>query len=167
MTPMRTLLRATCITALALPAQSAAQGRTASVALLAGPSSYDLSGVGTGFAAAAQFSWSPVKTLVLQTGLTGFSYRSQFRTRISYLFPEVSAQAQLAHGRVRPFIGGGAGLAIGVAGIHETVAALHVTLGLRIRIDARYGIQGELRQRVLDPWSGSNTDMLIGFSRAL
>jgi hypothetical protein len=152
---------------LTVPVHGAAQAPSTSFALLAGPSSYDLSGVGTGFAAAAQFSWSPLQILVLQPSVTAFSYRSQVETRITYLFTELSYQVQPRSGRVRPFIGGGAGLAIGVAGIHETVAALHVTLGLRVRIQAYHGIQAELRQRVLDPWSRANTDMLFGLSKGL
>jgi len=152
---------------LTVPVHGAAQAPSTSLALLAGPSSYDLSGVGTGFAAAAQFSWSPLQILVLQPSVTAFSYRSQFETRITYLFTELSYQVQPRSGRVRPFIGGGAGLAIGVAGIHETVAALHVSLGLRVRVQGGYSVQGEFRMRGIDPWSGSATDMLIGVARTL
>jgi hypothetical protein len=82
--------------------QGAAQASSTSLALLAGPSSYDLSGVGTGFAAAAQFSWSPLQILVLQPSVTAFSYRSQVETRITYLFTECGARhaGSGRHGRL-------------------------------------------------------------------
>jgi hypothetical protein len=52
---------------------------------LAGPSPYDLSGTGTGFVAALELTWRPASGLVVEPGMTYFTYESQFSERIHYL----------------------------------------------------------------------------------
>jgi hypothetical protein len=75
----------------ASPPVAIAQGRLA-LAVAAGPSPYDLSGTGTGTSGAAFLAWRGVRGLVVEPGLTVFSYRSQFDERTSLLFPELSMQ---------------------------------------------------------------------------
>ena len=93
------------------PATALAQtGSRLTLSGLAGPSPYDLSGTGTGFAAALEFNWRPMPGLVIEPGVTYFTYQSQFSQQIHYLMNELSVQGELPLGRVRPFLGGGAGL---------------------------------------------------------
>ena len=57
--------------------------------LCGGYSSYDPAGL----------SWSPVKYLVVEPGMSFFTYKPDFvDTRQSYLFPELSIQAQAEKG---------------------------------------------------------------------
>ncbi len=154
--------------ALAMPVVSAGQSANpVALSLALGPSPYDLSGTGTGFAMATQLAWEPVAGLVLEPGVTFFTYSSQFDTRFSFLFPELSVQAQLPHGRVRPFLGVGAGGAFTVNGPSETVATLHAVGGVRVVLNATWGMRGELRVRAVRPWVGNTADFLVGVSRRL
>ena len=133
----------------------------------AGPSPYDLSGTGTGFAAGIRAPWQAQSWLVIEPGAGFLSYRSQFEDRTSYLFPELSIQGQLRFGRVRPFLGGGAGGAFVVGGDGETVATLHGVGGTRLDISPDWVISGELRVRAVRPWAGNTADFLIGVNRRL
>ncbi len=154
--------------ALASPAPSVAQSHSAvALGLALGPSAYDLSGTGTAFAVATQLPWEPVAWLVIEPGVTFFTYSSQFDTRFSYLFPELSIRAQLPRGRVRPFLGVGAGGAFVVSGPSETVATLHAAGGVRVALNGMWGVRGELRVRAVRPWVGNTADFLFGVSRRL
>jgi hypothetical protein len=95
------------------------------VGVAAGPLPYDLSGTGTGFAASIRAPWQARRWLVIEPSVGVFSYNSQFDIRSSYLFPELSIQGQLQLGRVRPYLGGGAGGAFVLGGEGETGATLH------------------------------------------
>jgi len=79
-----TILRLALVGAglLALPASGSAHaGSRLALSGLVGPSPYDLSGTGPGFAAAIEFSWRPVTGLVIEPELTYFTYESQFSER--------------------------------------------------------------------------------------
>lgn len=133
----------------------------------AGPSPYDLSGTGTGLAAGIRAPWQIGKWLVIEPSMGFFSYNSQFDARSSYLFPELSIQSQLRIGRVRPFLGGGAGGAFVVSGVGETVATLHGVAGARLDISPDWVISSELRVRAVRPWTGNTADFLFGVSRRI
>lgn len=82
-------------TLVVMPRTSVAQvPQRIDLSLAAGPSPYDLSGTGTGRAAGIRVDWQPLGWLVVQPGMGFFSYDSQFSNRTSYLFPELSLQAQ-------------------------------------------------------------------------
>jgi hypothetical protein len=146
---------------------AAQQARPVTLSLVAGPSVYDLSGTGTSFAGAALVAWEPIAGLVLEPGVTFFTYSSQFDTRFSYLFPELSIQGQLPRGRMRPFLGVGAGGAFVLSGSSETVATLHAVGGVRVRVNTDWAVRGELRVRAVRPWTGNTADFLFGVSRRL
>ena len=74
---------------------------------------------------AAQGAWELLPALIVEPGLTFFSYTAQFADRVSYLFPELSIQAQLPRGTVRPFLGVGGGGGFVVSGQGETAGTLH------------------------------------------
>jgi hypothetical protein len=132
-----------------------------------GPSPYDLSGTGTGAAGAVLLAWAPVRGLVVEPGVTVFAYRSQFDERTTWLFPELSIQGQLPLGRVRPFLGGGAGGGFVASGTGQTVATLHAVGGVRIALGKGWGGLGEMRVRAVRPWTGNTVDFLFGVSRRL
>ena len=164
--PMCGLLVA--LQALLAPAFTAAQeARPVTLGLAAGPSSYDLSGTGTSFAVAGQVAWEPLPALVLEPGVTFFSYEPQFEDRVSYLFPELSVQVQLPNGRVRPFLGVGGGGGFVVSGPGETAGTLHAVGGIRVQLDPKWSARGELRVRSVDPWVGNTADIMFGVGRRL
>ncbi|MBA3445250.1 MAG: hypothetical protein H0T58_10435 [Gemmatimonadales bacterium] len=144
-------------------------GSHLALSVAAGPSPYDLSGTGTGFAAAMQLSWRPVSGLVIEPGLTYFTYESQFSERIHYLMNELSVQGELPLGQVRPFLGGGAGFArvVSDADENDIVATLHAVGGFRVDLSPTWGGRAEMRVRAVRPWTGNTVDFLFGFSRML
>lgn len=138
------------------------------VSLSGGYASYDLSGAGSGFVGAAGLSWSPTRLLVVEPGISFFTYKPTFAAaRQSYLFPEISVQAQVGSGRVLPFVGVGFGGSFVVAGIGRTEETLHATMGLRIDIGGGWGVRSEARARSINPWVGNTFDIMIGVSRRM
>lgn len=157
-----------CIFLAAAPPLPGQARPTLAASLCGGYSSYDLAGTGGGFVAAVGLSWSPVKFLVLEPGMSFFTYKPDFvDTRQSYLFPELSIQAQAGSGRVLPFIGVGAGGSFVVGGIGRTQGTLHATIGLRMDVGDGWGLRTEARARSVDPWVGNTLDILVGLSRRL
>lgn len=135
--------------------------------LAAGPAPYDLSGTGTGTSGAAFLAWRKLRGLVIEPGLTFFSYESQFGQRTSLLFPELSVQGELQIGSFRPFLGGGAGASLGLEGAGQTALTLHAVGGARVDLSRDWGLLGEMRIRAVRPWSGNTVDFLLGISRGL
>jgi hypothetical protein len=154
---------------LALASQLLAQARPVlAVSLSGGYASYDLAGAGSGFVGAAGLSWSPTRLLVVEPGISFFTYQPTFAApRQSYLFPEISVQAQVGRGRVLPFVGVGLGGSFVVAGFGRTEETLHATMGLRIDGGGGWGVRGEVRARSINPWVGNTTDFVIGVSRRM
>jgi hypothetical protein len=146
--------------------QLPAQGRLA-LGVAAGPSPYDLSGTGTGTAVGGFLAWRPARGLVVEPGLTVFSYRSQFDERTNLLLPEVSFQGELALGGFRPFLGGGVGGAFTLSGVPSTSVTLHAVGGALVDLGQSWGLLGEMRIRAVHPWTGNTVDFLFGASRAL
>jgi hypothetical protein len=156
------------ISAPCAPASTAGQEPPpVTLSLAAGPSIYDLSGTGTSFAVAGQGAWEPLPALVVEPGMTFFTYQAQFADRVSYLFPELSIQIQLPHGRVRPFLGVGGGGGFVVSGPGETAGTLHAVGGVRVHLDPRWSLRGDLRVRSVDPWIGNTADIMFGVGRRL
>lgn len=135
--------------------------------IAAGPAPYDLSGTGTTIAAAVRAPWQVQGWLVIEPSVGFLSYNSQLDRRTTYLFPELSLQGQLRLGSVRPFLGGGAGVAFVVGGEGETAATLHGVAGARLDIGPEWGVSGELRVRAVRPWAGNTAEFLFGVYRRL
>jgi hypothetical protein len=151
------------------PATALAQtGSRLMLSGLAGPSPYDLSGTGTGFVAALELSWRPVSGLVVEPGMTYFTYESQFSERIHYLMNELSVQGELPRGGIHPFLGGGAGFArVLDESENELELTLHAVGGLRVDLSRSWGARAELRVRSVRPWTGNTADILFGLSGML
>jgi hypothetical protein len=139
--------------------------RRPAVALLAGPSPYDLAGTGTGFAAALRFDFPSGRLLVFEPGIGFFRYENQSGDRITYLLPELSVQIQVPSGAVRPYVGGGIGFSEFLSGRGSTFVTLHAATGLRVDLGADWGLRGEWRLRSIDPFTGNTSDLLLGVSR--
>jgi hypothetical protein len=137
------------------------------VSFMAGPSSYDLAGTGTGFAGTVRFDAPSGRVVIFEPGVTFFHYTGEFGNGITYVIPEVSVQVQAPSRSVRPYIGAGAGFAEFLSGRGSTLAALHVTGGLRIDAGPNWGGRGEIRLRSIDPFKGNTTDLLVGVMRRL
>jgi hypothetical protein len=133
-----------------------------SVSFMAGPSSYDLVGTGTGVAGTVRFDAPSGRIVIFEPGVTFFHYTGEFGNGITYVIPEVSFQIQAPSRNVRPYIGAGAGFTEFLSGRGSTLAALHVTGGLRIDAGRNWGGRGEIRLRSIDPFKGNTTDLLVG-----
>jgi hypothetical protein len=137
------------------------------VTFMAGPSSYDLGGTGTSAFGAVRFDVPVGLVFILEPGVANFRYPAQSSDHITYLFPEVSVQAQVPGGGVRPYLGGGIGFTEFLSGRGRTLVTLHAAAGLRVAVANGWGLRGELRARSVDPFVGSTFDFGFGVSKAL
>lgn len=157
------------IALLLTPVPAMAQGSRPPIesALLLGPSPYDLSGTGTGFAVNAGIAVPVLRqVLLLEPSLGVFTRTSQFGNREHWLFPELSLQAQARVGGVRPYLGGGIGAGtVGLSGPARWRFTLHGLAGVRAHLSGRWGVRGELRVRSVDPFQGNTVDLGIGVTR--
>ena len=146
----------------AVPGSSQQPSRWA-VSLLAGPSSYDLSGVGTAPAVAVGLAWQWTPALVVEPGLTYFRYDPQFGSKITYLFPELSLQLMVPRGPIRPYLGAGAGRSVVLnrPGDHLSV---HATVGARVPVTSNWMARGEVRARSPHQWGASMVDIMFGLT---
>ena len=139
------------------------------ISLVAGPSPYDLSGVGTSFAVNLGFAWRPLRrVLVVEPSLGYFRYTTAFDEKYTWLFPELSVQAEARLGSLRPYLGGGVGQ--GRVSAHGQSAwddTIHGLVGARLAISGGWGVRAEMRLRGIGPTGGNTTDFGIGFTRRL
>lgn len=136
------------------------------VSLVAGPSSYQLSGSGTTFTAAVRFDLPVGHLFVVEPGIGYFQYRTAFKQSIKYLLPEVGLQFQPVRGPVRPYLGVGAGFSEYLTGPGSSPGTVHAAAGVRAWLSRSYGLRAEVRVRGLDPFSGQRmTDFTIGLSK--
>lgn len=144
-------------------------GPPSETALLAGPSSYDLSGTGTAFAASLSSTVHLAgRVLLLSPNFGYFTYRTQFGSRRHFLFPEAGLQLQAPMGRFRPYLGAGAGAGIDTqGGPSQLDFTLHAAAGFRLRVRNEWGLRGELRVRSVDPFHGNTADFGIGITRGI
>jgi hypothetical protein len=150
-----------------LPAQEEFPSRN--LTFVAGPAEYDLSGTGWSWSVAARLDLPLGRLLLLEPGIGFFTYNSQFDSRTSYLFPEVSLQLQYPGSSVRPYVGVGAGGAFVLEGGpgSSTEPTVHAALGLRLGVNERWGLRTEARFRnITFDANASIFEIMLGFSRA-
>ena len=154
---------AAAILALAPAAAPAQELPRAQVAFVAGPTQYDLSGVGWTQSYAVRVPVAVRPWLTVEPGLSYFDYRSQFGVDVSYLIPETQLQLTPFEGRFRPYLGGGVGLASAFSDADfDASLSLSAALGLRVDLLRGLGVVGELRVRSIDPWVGAGGEWGIG-----
>jgi hypothetical protein len=150
------------------PSFAAAQtGDVWTASLMAGPSSYDLDGTGTSFAAAMHvaYQWEPA--IVVEAGMTYFRYRDPYNP---ILFPEFSVQFGIPRGPLRPYLGAGMGLTVipgeTIIGENSSVhRSLHGVAGMRVLVGGGWGVRGELRVRSPQQWGAVTSDVMFGVTR--
>ena len=128
----------------------------------AGYSSYDLSGTGSTWVAAARYTSRISGPLHTEIGATLFGYNTQFGEATTYLFPEASLVLKPARGSIRPFLAAGAGILVAFAGPGGGELTLHGAGGLDLPVNERWGIRGEFRVRAVDPFGGVTADLTFG-----
>jgi hypothetical protein len=138
------------------------------LSLSAGPTRYDLSGTGTGVTGAVRLDLTGLPFLVLELGVGYFHYTTQAGNGLTYLLPEVSAQLQLGVGPMRPYVGGGIGVAEPSSGtITSNLQTVHVVAGARFGLGPHWVLRAEGRLRSVNPFHGSMLDITAGLGRRL
>ncbi len=171
--PTRLLL--TGLLVAGLTSHLAAQGRwgrydddterpRSALSLIGGISHIDEGADGNAFTGGLRFDVPVARFLIVEPGITFLSYRSLTGGRIEYLLPEVSIQAQLPVGPVRPYAGVGAGFTEYLSGRGLTYGTLHLAGGVRILM-GDWGVRGEARVRSIDPFRQTAVDLTAGVMR--
>jgi len=144
------------------PAHAHAQDR-GSFTVLGGITHLDLSGVATAPIVSFRGTSSLDRTLVVEGALGYLAYGSQADLTVHHLLPEVQVQVQRRGSRTRSYLGAGVGLS------HErwpeadfTELTTSAAVGIRVPMGADWSLQGEVRLRAIDPWTGSTVDFGMG-----
>ena len=163
---IRPILALACALAFAAPPGSAQQTERA-LALLAGPSQYDLAGTGTAPFVSARVTLPVARGLLVEPALAYLWYESQGGSRIHHLLPEAQLQIRRPGEVVRPYLGIGLGASWASRPAEDEVD-LTLSAAGGVRVTVRYGwiVRGELRVRAIDPWTGTTADWGIGIGRA-
>jgi hypothetical protein len=160
--PLFPFVAAAVLAAAAVPVDGQSPVRRPGVAVTGGISQYDLSGTGTRKFAAMRVQVPVLSHLVIEPGLGFMDYRIQGQRpapRARLWFPEVQVQAEAQLGPVRPYLGAGGGLAVeSLLGERGTEPTLSAAGGARIDLPGNWGLEGELRIRAIDPWTGTTAD---------
>jgi hypothetical protein len=172
---MSTLRSATLLAALlavSVPAASRAQSVESrpSVSLNAGAFQFDLSGTGTAPMLALRGDM-PLSRHFLAEGSISAARPTQQFGATTFIAPEAQVQAQLplAGGRVAPYLGAGAGLAIDVRNKgyigDRSILTVSGATGLRYWLTDQLGLRGELRVRGIGTrFEGSAAEWTLGTS---
>ena len=164
------LFAVTLLLLAAIPAgvQAQREAPSSEAGVMIGASRYDLSGTGTGFSFNAGITIPLARRVVFLEPSLGFlAYTTQFGNHSSWMFPELTVQAQHRLGLVRPYLG--VGLGTGTTGLSGPAHWKFTLLGLggvRVHLAARWGVRGEVRLRSVDPWNGHTADFNVGFTHA-
>ena len=166
MNVFRTFVRAMALMVVLASPAAAQNFRDRALALVGGWFQYDLSGTGTVTFVGVRVDLPKSTRLIIEPGVTYTAYRPQSdNEKISLLIPELQFQLQLATGRVRPFLGVGAGAVLISGGVPaETELMLSGAGGFRFRLNDKWGLRTELRMRAIDPFTGTAAEWTGGAS---
>lgn len=127
-----------------------------------GAASYDLSGVGTSWVAAARYG-HPLGTRVsLEAGATAFGYTTQGADRRVFLMPEAGVAARLSAGPTVVHVSLGGGLSAAVKGNDETEPTLFAGLAVDLPRTGGVRLSPGVRYRAVDPWVGTVFEYMLG-----
>lgn len=125
----------------------------------AGASVYEFGGAdtesqerGTGFVIATRLSFPLVRAVIVETGITYFQDARSIATRRS-LFPEFGVQFVFPLGPWWPYAGVGGGWQQILDSGGGSNATIHGSAGVRRRLSRHWGIRGEVRGRIIVPFS--------------
>jgi outer membrane protein with beta-barrel domain len=163
--PREQMTSAIVLACLALIPQTSV-GQDRALGVVGGAWQYDLSGTGTSGFGGLRLELPVAQLFVIEPGLTYARYSSQFGPSVNYLIPELQAQIQVPGSTVRPFLGGGIGLAHAWAeGDHASDLSLSAGIGTRIRLATLWSARAELRVRSIDPFHGTVAEWTAGIAR--
>jgi hypothetical protein len=149
-----------------LPGATPLVGQGRALALVGGAWQYDLSGTGTSGFGGLRLELPVDRFLVIEPGLTYARYSTQFELGVNYLLPEIQAQLQVPGRWIRPFLGGGFGLAYAWAGgATATDLTLSGSAGARFRLAELWSARAEARARSIDPFHGTVVEWTLGIAR--
>ena len=137
---------------------SAASAQAISVG--GGASSYDLSGTGTSWVAAARFDGPVWAGLRWQAGLSVFRYETQSGEDVTLGLPEAGVEWHLPLARVPLYVGAGAGYSL-ESGDADDAPTLYGAVGLDLELARGWGVRPEVRVRIVDPWVGTMGDFTL------
>jgi hypothetical protein len=150
----------------AWPSLAAAQG---GATLAGGLNRHHIQGAsGTDWVVTARLAFPLGPYTLAEPGLTFLRWHPIIGTKITYLIPELSIQAQGYVGPVRPYAGAGIGFSTpsrGGVGVSQEYLTLHVAGGFRWWVSRTWAIRTELRARSIDPFSGTTLDFLVGVTQ--
>lgn len=134
-----------------------------------GASFYYLAGTGTAWFNGLSVALQAHRLVILEgsLGLLRHGFDAPFSgvpVSETILLPELGVQFQVPIGALRPYVGGGAGLADGYSTTRGIDATLHAATGLRLDLTDRLGLRTDLRVRTIRPFSDFTLDWAAGLS---
>lgn len=152
----------------ALPTPVRAQNTAAqhAVSVTAGVMDFDLSGTGQTLVAAVRATRALTNHVAVEAGASFATPEQQFGPS-TFLAPEVQLQYHWQLGRVRPYAGGGIGLAHERANLadNDTDFTWSGAGGLRVDLTDRAAIVGEMRVRGIEvDFTGSTAEWVGGLT---
>ncbi len=151
-------------------AQAQRDGPSSEGAVLVGATPYRFTGNDTGTGPSLTVGITiPLdrRTIFLEPSLGFLRITTAFGHRSSYMFPELTVQAQEHIGGLRPYLGVGLGTATaGLSGPAHWKFTMVAMGGARVHLAGRWGVRGEVRLRSVDPFSGRTADFNLGFTHA-
>lgn len=127
-----------------------------------GAASYDLSGVGTSWVAAARYGHPLAARISLEAGTTVFGYETQGADRRVFLMPEAGVTANLPAGPTVVHFSLGGGLSFAVKGNDETEPTLFAGLAVDLPGTGAVRLRPGVRYRAVDPWTGTVFEYTLG-----
>lgn len=164
----RHFLYATCFLVLAAAPRVRAQqeGPPSELSAMLGASNYHFPGDDTGTGPSLTVGLTlPLnrRTLFLEPSLSFLRFTTEFGHHSTWMFPELTLQAQQHLGGVRPYLGVGLGTGtVGLSGPTHWKFTMLALGGARVRLSGRWGVRGEVRVRSVDPWKGRTADFNLG-----
>ena len=150
--------------------QAQREGPSSEAGVMVGASRYHFPGDDTGTGPALTLGVTiPLdrRTLFLEPSLGFLRFTTEFGHRSSWMFPELSLQAQSHLGALRPYLGAGIGTGTtGLSGPAHWKFTMVAMGGARVHLAGRWGVRGEVRLRSVDPWNGRTADFNLGFTHA-
>lgn len=139
-----------------------------SIAVAAGASNYDLSGVGWAPVGSVRYERAVSTSLFWEIGSTFFRYETQADRYDNLLLPETGLRLAFPLGESADgYVAGGVGANVTIRGSRDADLTLFGAAGLEFALSGPWAMRTEARIRSLDPWTGTMFDLTLGLSRAL
>lgn len=144
--------------ALGIGAPGVREAGAQELALAGGAATYDLSGVGTSWSAAARYAHPVGPRLAMEVGVGVFGYGGDR----FFLLPELGAAASIPAGPLSLRLSLGGGLFAPLEGRDETEPTLFAALDADLPASGRVSLRPGVRYRAVDPWAGTIFEFNLG-----